>query len=75
MGGVAVLSVLLTSCGDILSLKQEDPSRLTAESVYQPANAQLLVNGAISDFECAYHRYVVGSALLLRRWRPAGARP
>src|SRR5205085_602369 len=26
-------------------------------------NAQLIVNGSISDFECAYARYVVGSGL------------
>src|SRR6185503_20911574 len=32
--------------------------------VYTPANANLLVNGAIGDFECALHRYVVSQALL-----------
>src|SRR5688500_10154976 len=57
-------STITTGCGDIFSLKQENPSQLTADAVYTPANAQLLVNGAIADFECAFYRYVVGSALL-----------
>jgi hypothetical protein len=29
-----------------------------------PSNAQLLVNGVIADFECAFARYVVGSGVL-----------
>jgi hypothetical protein len=53
-----------SACSDITSLKQENPGTLSVESLYVPANAQLLVNGAIGDFECAYNRYVVGSGLL-----------
>ena len=52
-----------SACSDITSLKQENPGTLSVESLYVPANAQLLVNGAIGDFECAYNRYVVGSGL------------
>jgi hypothetical protein len=55
---------LAAGCGDIFSLKQESSTQLTAESVYTPANASLLVNGAIADFECAFARYVVASGLL-----------
>src|SRR5688500_13030749 len=63
--GVALLSVLTVSgCGDIFSLEQENTGQLTADAAYTPANAQLLVNGAIADFECAYTRYVTGTALL-----------
>lgn len=58
------LATLAGGCGDIFSLKQENPSQLTADAVYTPANAQLMVNGAIADFECAFTRYVVGSAIL-----------
>lgn len=65
---VAVSALLpalaLSGCGDIFSLEQENKGQLTADAAYTPANAQLLVNGAIADFECAYSRYITGSALL-----------
>jgi hypothetical protein len=54
----------MTGCGDIFGLKQENRGQLTADAAYTPANAQLLVNGVIADFECAYVRYVTGSAIL-----------
>ena len=61
---IAAFSLLAgTACGDITSLTQENPGTLSVETLYVPANAQLLVNGAIGDFECAYSRYVVGSGL------------
>src|SRR3954462_11155373 len=60
---VAALSVVASACSEITSLKQENPGLLSVETLYVPANATLLVNGAISDFECAYSRYVVGSGL------------
>ena len=51
------------ACTDVTTLKQENPGSLGASTLYVPANAQLLVNGAIADFDCAFTRYVVGSAL------------
>jgi hypothetical protein len=54
----------VAACRDITTLKQENPSQLSAGTLFVPANAQLIVNGAISDFECAYTRYVVASGLL-----------
>lgn len=51
-------------CNEITSLKQENQGALSVETLYIPANAALLVNGAIGDFECAYNRYVVGSGLI-----------
>ena len=51
------------ACGDITSLKQSNPGQLSAGTIYVPANAQLLVNGVIADFDCAFARYVGGSAL------------
>lgn len=60
---LATLAVVTTACSEITSLKQENPGSLSVETLYVPANAPLLVNGAISDFECAFNRYVVGSAL------------
>ena len=62
---LSLLLPLLVSvaCTDITSLAQENPGALAAGTLYVPANAQLLVNGAIADFECAYNRYVAGSGL------------
>lgn len=61
---LALLSSAAAACGDIFSLKQENPGQLSTETLYVPANALLLTNGAIADFECAFARYVVGSGLL-----------
>jgi hypothetical protein len=43
-------------------LDVETASRIPADNVETPANAQLLVDGAIADFECAFAAYVVQSA-------------
>jgi hypothetical protein len=59
MLGLSLLTAL-GACTDITSLTQENPGQLSAGDLYSPANAQLLVNGAVSDFECAFSRYVVG---------------
>ncbi|HEY9448269.1 MAG TPA: RagB/SusD family nutrient uptake outer membrane protein [Gemmatimonadaceae bacterium] len=61
---LALTLVTTVACRDITTLEQKDPSHLDAGTLFVPANAQLLVNGAISDFECAYNRYVVGSGIL-----------
>jgi hypothetical protein len=52
------------ACSEITSLDQSNPGQILASDAYVPANANLLVNGAIGDFECAFHRYVVSQALL-----------
>lgn len=54
------LFLFAAACTDITSLDQENPGQLSAGDLYLPANAQLLVNGAVADFECAFSRYVVG---------------
>lgn len=62
----AVIGTLLVAsgaCTEVTALKQDNPGQLSAATIYVPSNAQLLVNGAISDFECAFSRYVVGSGL------------
>lgn len=63
--GLVLLGIAGAACTDITSLTQVNPGQVSAATLYVPANAQLLVNGAISDFECAYTRYVVGSGLLI----------
>jgi hypothetical protein len=60
---LAVPMIAGTACRDITSLQQSNPGSLSAASTYLPANAQLLINGAIGDFECAFSRYVTGVGL------------
>jgi starch-binding outer membrane protein, SusD/RagB family len=60
---LTLLAVPLAACTELTTLKQENPGQLDASGLYVPSNAQLLVNGVIADFECAYQRYVVGSAI------------
>jgi len=63
LGAIAVTGA--TACTDITALEQVNPGQVSASTLYIPSNAQLLVNGAISDFECAFTRYVMGSATLM----------
>ncbi|MGH7618623.1 MAG: RagB/SusD family nutrient uptake outer membrane protein [Gemmatimonadaceae bacterium] len=64
IGAVAAV-IVAAACSDLTTLTQSNPAALSATTVYTPANAQLFTNGAISDFECAFSRYVVGSGLLM----------
>jgi starch-binding outer membrane protein, SusD/RagB family len=61
----AAAAAAAVACTDVTALKQENPGTLSASTLYVPANAQLLVNGVIADFDCAFARYVVGSGLLV----------
>jgi starch-binding outer membrane protein, SusD/RagB family len=58
-----VLVAVAAACSDLTTLTQSNPGALSSATVYAPLNAQLVVNGAISDFECAFSRYVVGSGV------------
>lgn len=60
---LALTLVASASCSDIVTLKQSSSGQIDASDFYTPANAQMLVNGVIADFECAYVRYAAGSAL------------
>lgn len=60
---LGVLLLVAAACNDLTTLTQSNPGALETGTVYQPANASLIVSGAISDFECAFTRYVVGSAV------------
>src|SRR6266516_5397923 len=46
------------------ALEVQNPSSIPASGFEIPANAQVLVNGAIADFECAAGSYVVMGALI-----------
>ena len=58
------LTLALGACKEFTTLAQENPGQLDGNTLFVPGNAQLLVNGVIADFECAFARYVVGSGLL-----------
>ena len=53
------------ACSELSTLEQANPGQLQTATLYVPANAQLLVNGAIGDFQCAFLRYSVGSGVLM----------
>jgi hypothetical protein len=57
----ALLSVA-AACND--TLKVASPSRIDAGTLESASNAELLVSGAVSDFECAFGAYVVAGGLI-----------
>ena len=58
------MGLALAGCDVNKALSVDAPSRIPAGTLETPANAALLVNGAVSDFECAYGAYVVVSGLV-----------
>lgn len=61
---IAALGLLaaVSACDNALEVK--NPSQVPAENIETPANAVLLVNSAVADFECAEGAYVVMSGLI-----------
>jgi len=57
---VALFGLTLAAC----NLEQEAPSRVIANDLYAPGNAQLLVTSTISDFECALGQYIIATGLV-----------
>lgn len=60
---LAVVALLVACDADRL-LDVEPQSRIPAASIENPANATLLLNGAIGDFECAFGAYTVNSGIV-----------
>jgi hypothetical protein len=58
------MGLVLAGCDVNKALSVDSPSRIPAGTLETPANAALLVNGAVSDFECAYGAYVVVGGLV-----------
>ena len=58
----AFLLPVVAGCDRLLDV--EVPSRVEASSLYIPANAELLVNSAVGDFECALASYIVATGLM-----------
>ncbi len=61
---LSVAMLAAPSCSELTSLDQEAPSRVRAADLYKPANANLLVISAVSDFECALANYIVAGGLV-----------
>ena len=61
---VVLFAAAAVGCGDVVSLEQEAPSRVVANDLYVPGNAQLLVTSAISDYECALAQYIIATGLV-----------
>jgi len=61
----AFVLCLTAACGAFDSLLEvEAPSRVDAAILDDPANASLLVDGAISDFECALANHILAGGLM-----------
>jgi len=62
---VLTLPIALSACSDASKiLDQEAPSRVEAKTLDDPSYAQLLVTGAIGDFECAFAQYIIATGLV-----------
>ena len=60
-GAVLLTTLVPLAACDFLDrvLSVDAPSRIPAETLEKPENAQLLLNGAIADFECALGAHIV----------------
>src|ERR671919_2683436 len=57
-----LVALLTAACEDVLDVSV--PSRIPIEDLEVPANARLMVTGAIADFDCAFGAYVVLGGLV-----------
>ena len=64
LAGLALAAVAAVACNQDKLLSVQSPSRIPAGALENPGNAQILVNGAVGDFECAFGAYVVAGGLI-----------
>ncbi len=62
VGLVLVLAAANTACEDLLQV--DLPTKVAAENLDNPSVAEVLVNSAIGEFECAFSQYVAASGQL-----------
>ena len=60
---VAVIASV-TACNTDQLLNVKAPDRVPAETLADPSQAALLVNGAVADFECAFASYALATAVM-----------
>lgn len=64
LAALAATLLAPAACAELTSLEQDAPSRVLERDLYTPANAQLLVTSAISNYECALANYIVAAGLV-----------
>jgi hypothetical protein len=62
IAGIVIAAGVASACED--ALRVESPGRIPAAPLENPASAALLVNGAVTDFECAFGAFVVVGGLV-----------
>jgi hypothetical protein len=60
--GVGLALAVGAGCDSLLDV--DAPSRVPADFLLDPANAELLVTSAVADFECAFAEYIVATGLI-----------
>lgn len=60
---IAVIASI-TACNTDQLLNVQAPDRVPAETLDDPTQAGLIVNGAVADFECAYASYALATAIM-----------
>jgi starch-binding outer membrane protein, SusD/RagB family len=66
-----ILGVVLTGCDDLLDVHL--PGIVEAEqALSDPANAPVMVNGALGEFECAYPQYIISTGIIAHEFRVSG---
>jgi hypothetical protein len=60
---VAVVASI-TACDTDQLLNVKAPDRVPAETLDNPSQAALIVNGAVADFECAYASYTLATGIM-----------
>jgi hypothetical protein len=54
----------VTACNSDQLLNVKAPDRVPAETLDDPTQAALVVNGAVADFECAFASYALATAIM-----------
>ena len=62
VGLTLMLAIASSACEDLLQV--DLPTKVAAENLENPSVAQVLVNSAIGEFECAFSQYVAASGQL-----------
>lgn len=62
--GLLLAVAMLSACNVDKLLTVTAPSRVVPKDLYQPANATIIVNGVVADFECAFGSYTLVSGVV-----------
>jgi len=62
VGTLALMATLIAGCSDVLSVP--NPSAIQESQLSNPALVQLILNGAVGEFQYAYGQYAQWSAVL-----------